>query len=80
MFKPQVGDGDKYAVGLKTSMGVSIIQTYSNLDLLKEGYKQWRTFASKGKLTQPLALELIDFKNGSGKCKILEEIMKEFPE
>jgi len=81
IFEPQTSDGDKYGVGVKIGGGgFSLIQTYPDLTSLKEGYKQWRNFALRGRIVQPVPVELVDFKDGQGKCKVLVDIVKEIPD
>ena len=77
-IKTKINDEHKYALGFMAKDSISVIETYSELDELKTAYFKLISFALERKLPSPLPLELINFKNGVGQCKILEEIIKGF--
>lgn len=79
IFHPKIVPQDKYGVAVKCEGGMNmLIETYSTLNRLKEGYREWFSWALERGYTLPRPVEIVGgLQHKRGKVRILTDIIKE---
>lgn len=73
--KPWTNKNHRYAVAVQANGCSTLLESYETLEQLKEGYRDWKEFASKRKTAEPVPIEFIKIEGRNGKCRVLTDLI-----